>query len=124
MIRWNVCVLAVLVCVMPLAAETPTAKIEKYGNLPLVFEPNYGQTDSAVRFLSRGDRYGLFLTETEAIVSLGGTTPALVRMQLVGQNPHPSISGSGNQPGASHYLKGSDASNWQESVPQLLRADY
>jgi hypothetical protein len=109
---------------MPLAAEAPRSGIEKFGNTPLVFEPNYGQVDSSVRFLSRGDRFGFFLTETESIVSLAGSSPAVVRMQLVGQNPHPRIFGSGVQAGASHYFKGKDASKWQESVPHFLKVDY
>ena len=122
--RWIVCVLAVFVWATSLAAETPKSAIEKFGNTPLVFEPNHGQVDASVRFLSRGDRYGLFLTDTEAIISLSGATPALVRMQLEGQNPHPRISGSGTQPGASHYFKGKDSSKWQGSVPHFLKVDY
>jgi hypothetical protein len=89
-----------------------------------VFEPNYGQTDASVKFISRGDRFGLFLTETEAVVSLGGRSPVLVRMQLTGQSPHPQISGSGLQPGTSQYFKGSVAAKWQESVPHFLKVDY
>ena len=37
-----------------------------YGQLPLHFEPNQGQTDEQVHFLSRGRGYTLFLTSTEA----------------------------------------------------------
>jgi len=122
--RWIVCVLAGLVIATPLAAETPATKVDRFGKLPLVFEPNRGQTDSSVRFLSRGDHYGLFLTDKEAIVSLSGPTPALVRMQLVGQNAHPQISGAGTLPGTSNYYKGSVASKWQESVPHFLRVNY
>ena len=33
--------------------------------VPLSFEANQGQTDSQVRFLSRGDGYSLFLTSNE-----------------------------------------------------------
>ena len=33
-----------------------------YGQLPLIFGPNAGQTDPAAKFLSRGSRYLLFLT--------------------------------------------------------------
>jgi hypothetical protein len=42
----------------------------EYGALPLSFEANQCQTDSAVRFVSRGAGYTLFLTQNEAIVSL------------------------------------------------------
>ena len=51
----------------------PTAKIrlqKNYGKLPLSFEANQGQTDKNVRFISRGQGYGLFLTPTEAVLSL------------------------------------------------------
>jgi hypothetical protein len=46
---------------------------EAYGQLPLSFEANRGQTDSEVKFLSRGNGYSLFLTSTEAVLAL--TTP-------------------------------------------------
>src|SRR5436190_22948939 len=103
-IRWFTRILAGFLLAAPLLAESPTAKIEKFGNTPLVFEPNLGQADSSVRFMSRGDRFGLFLTESEAVVSLVGDKSALIRMQLVGQSPHPQISGTYPQPGASHYF--------------------
>src|SRR5262249_38784730 len=50
-----------------------------YGQLPLSFEANQGQTDPQVRFLSRGDGYGLFLTPTQAVLTL--QRPAGTRTQ-------------------------------------------
>jgi hypothetical protein len=44
--------------------------VESYGKLPLSFEINKGQTDSRVKFLSRGSGYSLFLTGNEAVLSL------------------------------------------------------
>src|SRR5437588_777786 len=41
-----------------------------YGQLPLSFEANQGQTDAQVNFLSRGSGYALFLTATGAVLSL------------------------------------------------------
>ncbi|MBV9471000.1 MAG: hypothetical protein JOZ57_17320, partial [Abitibacteriaceae bacterium] len=41
-----------------------------YGQLPLSFEANAGQTASPVKFLSRGRGYNLFLTPTEAVLAL------------------------------------------------------
>src|SRR5207237_7491908 len=43
---------------------------EAFGNLPLGFEANRGQTDSRVKFLSRGGGYELFLTSREAVMLL------------------------------------------------------
>jgi hypothetical protein len=44
--------------------------LESYGQLPLSFEPNAGQTDSKVKFLSRGPGYTVFLTNDEAVLAL------------------------------------------------------
>jgi hypothetical protein len=51
-------------------AAGKTGLIENYGRLPLSFEANQGQTDSQVKFLSRGRGYALFLTGDEAVLSL------------------------------------------------------
>lgn len=44
--------------------------LESYGKLPMSFEANEGQANSPVKFLSRGDGYSLFLSPTEALLSL------------------------------------------------------
>jgi hypothetical protein len=49
---------------------TKTRMIEAYGKLPLHFEANQGQVEGTVRYLSRGSGYGLFLTSTEAVLTL------------------------------------------------------
>jgi hypothetical protein len=69
-----------LVALMPALAPAATApepssamkaEIESnYGKLPLSFEANQGQTDSQAKFLARGRGYALFLTPTEAVLSL------------------------------------------------------
>jgi len=41
-----------------------------FGRLPLSFEANQGQTDARVKFVSRGDGFGLYLTAQEAVLSL------------------------------------------------------
>ena len=53
------------------ASRLPARKpVVSYVNLPLRFEPNRGQTDKRVRFLSHGRGYGLFLTADEAVLEL------------------------------------------------------
>src|SRR5258706_10263390 len=44
--------------------------LETYGRLPLAFEANQGQADPQVKFVSRGAGYNLFLTPTEAVLTL------------------------------------------------------
>jgi hypothetical protein len=56
--------------------SAPKARlVESYGRLPLSFEINQGQTDSKVKFLSRGRGYTLFLTGQEAVLSLRSQKP-------------------------------------------------
>ena len=43
---------------------------QNYGQLPLSFEPNRGQIDPQVEFLSRGRGYQIFLTPEETVISL------------------------------------------------------
>ena len=62
-----------------LPSRSPAASkmglIENYGRLPLSFEANHGQTDSQVKFLSRGHGYSLFLTAGEAVLTLEKPSP-------------------------------------------------
>src|SRR6266576_676561 len=115
-----------------------------YGTLPLIFEANQGQTDAQVKFLCRGGDYGLFLTSTEAVLSMAkagreskGETDATVeratqeesitgvlQMKLVGANPAPEISGLQELPGRSSYFKGRDPSKWHTRVPNYAAVRY
>src|ERR1035438_3013072 len=58
--------------------------------VPLSFEANQGQTDRAVKFLSRGSGYALFLTRDSAVFKLRpvreSSPPAVVRMKLARAN--------------------------------------
>ena len=66
-----------------------------YGKLPASFESNDGQADPAVKFLCRGRGHALFLTATEAVLSLDGPrhATAVVRLRLAGGNGHPRVAG-------------------------------
>src|SRR6516164_119760 len=54
----------------PVSAQTQARIKDAVRKLPLRFEPNLGQSDSQVKFLSRGSGYTLFLTHDEAVLSL------------------------------------------------------
>ncbi len=41
-----------------------------YGNQPLYFEPNEGQTDTRVTYLARGRGYAVFLTPGEMVLAV------------------------------------------------------
>jgi hypothetical protein len=48
---------------------------EAHERVPLHFEPNQGQADSAVRFILRGGGYTTYLTDAESVMVLRGTAP-------------------------------------------------
>src|SRR5438477_13176586 len=69
---------------------------QAYGKLPLSFEVNQGQTDAGVKFLSRGNGYNLFLTPTEAVLTLSkpaahkaSKTPSPSRLARADQGTKP-----------------------------------
>jgi hypothetical protein len=110
-----------------------TASIARaYGQLPLSFEVNRGQADTAVGFLSRGDGYGLYLTPTAAVLDLGQGPAAagqpaddqVLTVQLVGSNPAARPVGLDLQAGVSNYLIGDDPSQWITNVAHYGRAEF
>src|SRR5256885_1733993 len=66
--------------------ESQKRLVKNYGKLPLSFEANRGQTDPQVKFLSRGPGYTVFLTSTEAVLTLHGSEG-----RTGGTNPKPRI---------------------------------
>ena len=100
--------------------------VDAYGRLPLTFEANQGQTDPKVKFLARGEGYGLFLTPTEAVLSLGRPDDAsrALHLRWVGANPAPKVTGGEEQTGKVNYLKGNDPSGWRRNVPIYARVAY
>jgi hypothetical protein len=105
---------------------------ERYGQLPLHFEANRGQTDRAVRFLARGSGYTLFLTPEEAVLSLrrnsnmSGTAGQkdVVRLSLAGAAAAPAMFGDEPMATRSHYLTNSTAGDWTTNVPSYGRVTY
>jgi len=128
-------------------AKVPPATKERVlmtrARLPLTFEANRGQTDARVKFLSRGSGYTLFLTSTEAVMvlsklepeansnpdqsqpgKLGKRTATVLRMELVGANPHAQAVGLEELRGKSNYLIGRDPSRWHTGIPHYARVKY
>ena len=138
---------------VPVGAANPQI-FASYGKLPLSFEVNRGQTDEKVKFLSRGKGYTLFLTSTDAVVSLrkgsaepeaqvprlvndrGGTgvSPvasggrftnlAVLRMKLLSANPEARVTGIEELPGKRNYFIGNDPEKWRTGVPLYAKVKY
>jgi hypothetical protein len=105
-------------------AEVKLSATEHYGKLPLSFEANQGQSDKSVKFLSRGNGYTVFLTPTEAVLSLRGKDQNVLRMNLVGANRDARVSGEQPLPGKVNYLVGNDRTKWRTGIPTFQRVHY
>jgi hypothetical protein len=114
-----------------------------FGNLPLAFEPNRGQTDSQVKFLSHAGHHTLWLTNDEAVLAVGRrsganlsnqkgkegslqaneSASAVLRMKFVGANANPGIAGEAPQPGTVNYFTGKPE-QWRTKIPVYSRVRY
>jgi len=115
---------ALLFCLcLPLWASSAAASpaTPSFGQLPLSFEPNRGQADPHVQFVSRGPGYTLYLTAAEAILSIQREN---IDMQLVGANPASTASGLEPQPGIVNFLAGRDPSKWHSGIPTYAKVNF
>ena len=113
----------------------------RFASLPLYFEPNVGQTDPRVRFLSQSSRYALFLTDSGAVLSLVGgrihkgptvatidpppppdrLVTSAVRIRMADANPHPQMNALDLLHGRVNYLIGNDPSKYHHNIPTYGR---
>lgn len=107
-------------------AQLKMSTIENYGKLPLSFERNQGQSADAVKFLSRGKGYTLFLTPTEAVFSLRNneTKASTLRMRLVGADANAQLSGEQELQGKVNYMIGNDRAKWHTAIPTFRKVHY
>ena len=112
-----------------LLASTAPQIQASLARLPIGFEPNQGQSDSRVKFLARGNAYGLYLMPSQAVLTLPqrsttGMRQAAVEMQLAGSKQQAEMIGSDRLAGHSNYFIGNDSSRWLRNIPQFGRVQY
>ncbi len=96
-----------------------------YGNLPLAFEANQGQTAAQVDFLARGSGYMLSLNPSEAVLRLQNSTGGdELHLQFVGANPLAQVVGRDELITKTNYLMGSDPTQWQTGIPNYGKVEY
>src|SRR5207302_3707569 len=102
-----------------------------FSQLPMIFEPNVGQSHPSVKFLAHGTVYSLFLTPEGATMALrskaaaaNGSRSELLTMKLAGANRGAAIAASDPLPGKTNYFLGDDPSRWHRNIPQFARVHY
>ncbi len=124
--------------------------LNTFAQMPLSFEPNQGQTDGRVKFLSRRSNFTIYLTSDGATLSMRSTRPGLgsvgsslnlrqalrqvgsersapsedVSFKFKGANPAPRIRSAGKLQTVTNYLIGNDPANWHSSIPNYTRVKY
>src|SRR5215471_6808756 len=92
-----------------LAAETS----HPAGALPLLFEPNLGQTNRQARFLVRAAGMTSFLTDGGNVIVLSsGAGQGVVRIELDGAKTPDRFEGVERTASFSNYFIGDDPSKW------------
>lgn len=128
---------------VPADASAKAKIAENFGRLPLSFEVNEGQVDQSVKFLSRGPGYDLFLTSTEAVLSLRKPRPfdtdprqpatkatadviegAVIRLRMIGANASAKVEGQDELPGKVNYFTGNDPEKWRRNVRTYGKVYY
>src|SRR5215213_1154245 len=103
--------------------ENPKTPADAFGQLPLSFEINQGQTDSRVKFLARGQCYGIFLTDNGAAFSFNDSRRPL-HMRLQGVETSSRITGVDQLPGKVNYLVGNKPDDWRTNIATYARVRY
>jgi hypothetical protein len=107
----------------------------QYGQTPLRFEANRGQTDPPVAFLMHGQGQTLYLTPQQAVLDLHQFTPGaagqpgtvsgtVLRTTFAGANPHPTVVGIDPLPGYTNYFDSPDPSKWVANVQSYAGVVY
>lgn len=97
---------------------------QAYGQLPMTFEHNDGQSSKDVKFLARGHGYQVFLTEDSATLKLAETKGATAALRFSFGFGKGSPVGLNELSTKSNYFLGNDPQAWRTNIPNFARVEY
>jgi hypothetical protein len=119
------CAALLVTAAVPRKSLISAPKSQPHVGTGLVFEPNVGQADPEVRWISRTPDRTLLLTQDEArMVLRRNSQSSTVRMKIVGANRNGQTEGLEKLSSYTNYLLGNDASRWRTGVPHYSRVRY
>jgi hypothetical protein len=120
--------------------EIPNDLLQTMRRSDLRFEPNNGQAEPDIKFISRAAGYAVFLKSTEAILRFptanedseqptqdANTVPParhVLRMRLVGTKHQATPAGVRRLPGTVSYFIGDDPALWRTGIPTFGEVEY
>ena len=132
----------------PVSAMADAEVMKAYGQLPLSFEANQGQSAAGVKYLTRADGYVLSLRGQEADLTFHQAPAArrvapnrlkpyrarrvpatpekfsTLRMRLDGSNPSAEVTGLDRTATKINYFLGNDPEKWHTEVPAYSKVKY
>src|SRR4051794_5925006 len=131
------------------ALPLQTANLTDLSKLPLSFEPNMGQTDPQVRFLTRVPGGNVYFTpsgvalalrsgaiaeknagasvshpNTQQLAVSGPQPQSTVHIQFTSASPQARVQSGSALPGKVNYLLGNDPAQWHTGVPTYSGVEY
>src|SRR5919201_3685465 len=96
-----------------------------YAKRSVSFVPNAGQVDRRVRYYAEGPSYSVYLTRSEAMLSLvKGRRGFALGLRFLGSNRLPQIAAEQRRRGRVNYLVGDDPSRWRTNLHTYGRVVY
>jgi hypothetical protein len=111
-----------------------------YARIPLNFEPNQGQANPRVQYVSRGKGFSLFLAPGQASLNLERQSSSSARpnsgasgdigpvdtltLQLLDANVNATAAGLDRQSGVVNYFVGNDPQKWRSGIPTYGKVNY
>jgi hypothetical protein len=120
-----------------------------YGNLPLTFVENRGQTDGRVRYYAQRGNFAVYFTPEEVVFSFRKPSPtsgrlsrtsassatlsaprdqpsngAVLALRFVHANSQVALEAEERAPGEVSYFRGNDPARWQTGLPQYSQVVY
>ncbi len=126
--RLNLAFIAMLLSLSTFSLSQIGSKKERLAvaELPIQFEPNYGQAEPASRFLAHLPTLELILRERGFDLHMAGSSsqPEGLAVRFVNANDKTLLAGSDLRASETNYLLGQNPSRWHTHIPNFGRVTY
>jgi photosystem II stability/assembly factor-like uncharacterized protein len=132
--RWiSIAAATIIVSAIP-GLEASPVKSAGFGQVPMAFEKNAGQTDPRFQFIARGAGHSIYLGAAEAVVAFGSTgstkepsaasPSSVLRFAFLGGATDVIGCGMSELPGRVNHITGHGPGEWALAVPVFGRVSY
>ena len=113
------------------ASKSNAELLAQFFNIPIYFESNQGQTDSSVKYLTRGSGYTFYFTPQEIVTVFSNKSNntedqvgTVLKLKFLGANLDPVLIGTDVLPSKSNYFIGKDSQQWKTNISHFEKVCY